>query len=90
MRLLLFMFLAVFSPAAAAAQDCHADTVRNGEGVLLVLSSGWSFKLFPGDDRLAGSWCPLEKVTVCHLSGAAYRITNLSRQGQQVEGLYQF
>ncbi|GLR67064.1 hypothetical protein GCM10010909_17450 [Acidocella aquatica] len=57
-------------------------------GLLLFLSSGQEFKVFPTSNRIARAWLPRDRLIVCRKSGNAYEITNLDRKGEHIEALY--
>jgi len=84
----LALCLAVLNPVMANAQTCHTDSVSTSPGGYLFTTSGQKFKIWQGDTRISTTWLPLDKLNVCPKGGNAYEITNLSRKGQQVLGLY--
>jgi len=79
-------------PGAARAQTppCFNSTVSEASGMLLTVGTGWIFQVFPGDGMRTGTWLPLDRLSICPLGGAAYRITNTSRRGVAIKALRQF
>jgi hypothetical protein len=89
MRLFYFVLLALFvSAASVQAQPCRPDLVSTSPGIFLFMSSGQTFRIFPTDNHISMTWLPMDKLTVCRKAANAYEITNLTRRGEQVEGLY--
>jgi hypothetical protein len=74
----------------AAAVPCHNDTVRTSPGVFLFLNTGQTYKVFPTDNRVAMVWLPRDKLTVCHIGGAAVEITNISKKSETVRAVRVF
>jgi hypothetical protein len=59
---------------------CYTAKLSNSSGVLLRLTNGLRFQVFPGAGRTAvTTWLPLDKLQVCRGNGGSYKITNLSR-----------
>ncbi len=69
---------------------CHGDTVQESPGVVLALSSGQTYQVFPADNRISMMWLPLDRLSVCPIGGAGVEITNVSERGEQVRALRVF
>jgi hypothetical protein len=75
---------------AATAATCRDDAVQEATSPYLIAKSGWTFKLFPGNDlRISGTWLPMDRLTICRLGGSAYEITNLDRHGEHTIGVFE-
>lgn len=83
--------LALPSLAAAYTKEpCYKDRIRTSPGILLFLTSGLKYEVYPGDSRISSSWLPLDRLLVCQIGGAAVEITNLDRRNEQIKALRQF
>jgi hypothetical protein len=74
----------------AADAPCHSDTVQTSPGVILALSSGQTYQVFPTDNRISMMWLPTDKLTVCPIGGAAVEITNATAKGAKVKAIQIF
>ena len=84
----------LLSPAAAVATPSHCDTEAilniSSSGEVIQLTSGQVFRVYPGQDTVAVTWEPQDKITICALGGAAYEMTQNSGSHAKVDALRQF
>ncbi len=87
--LLLLLCLPTACTLGQRAKDvpCHNDTVQESPGVVLSLSSGQTYQVFPTDNRISMAWLPLDKLIVCQIGGSGVQITNISKRGEKVRAL---
>ncbi len=71
----------------AATAPCHSDRVQTSPGVILPLSSGLTYQVYPTDNHISMLWLPLDRLTVCPIGGAAVEITNLSRKNERIRAV---
>jgi hypothetical protein len=71
----------------AAATPCHSDRVQTSPGVILPLSSGQTYQVYPTDNHISMLWLPLDQLTVCPIGGAAVEITNLSKKNERIRAV---
>jgi hypothetical protein len=71
----------------AALTPCYRDTVQTSPGVILPLSSGLVYQVYPTDNHVSMTWLPLDKLIVCPIGGSAVEMTNISEKGEKVRAL---
>jgi len=71
----------------AAVTPCHGDTVQTSPGLILPLSSGQTFQVYPTDNHISMMWLPMDKLTLCPIGGTGYEITNLSQKDEKVRAV---
>jgi hypothetical protein len=71
----------------AASTPCHSDRVQTSPGVILPLSSGQLYQVYPTDNRVSMMWLPQDKLRVCPIGGSAAEITNLSDKNQKIRAV---
>jgi hypothetical protein len=71
----------------AGDTPCHSDTVQTSPGVVLFLSSGQTYQVFPSDNRISMTWMPMDKLIVCPLGGSGVEITDATAKGEKVKAL---
>jgi hypothetical protein len=74
----------------AAVTPCHGDTVQTSPGVILPLSSGQTYQVYPTDNHISMNWLPMDKLIVCPIGGAAVEITNTTKKDEKVRALQMF
>ncbi len=72
----------------AADVPCHNDMIETSPGVILPLSSGQTYQVFPTDNPVSVMWQPLDKLSVCPTGGGGVTITNLSDKKERVRALF--
>jgi hypothetical protein len=77
--LLLLIACSLSEPAWAACDDETIDTISE-DGDLIVLSSGESYDVAPGDEGTASTWQEGEDVLVC-----GDTIINKDENGEKIE-----
>ena len=85
--LLLGLQAACSTGKPAAVTPCHSDTVQTSPGVILPLSSGQTYQVYPTDNHISMNWLPLDKLIVCPIGGGAVEITNSSERGERVKAM---
>jgi hypothetical protein len=77
--------------AQAQAGQCFDSAILGVDsgGTRLSLTTGWLMDVYPGQAPAVEFWEPQEKLRVCELGGAAYRITDLPRK-DHIDALRQF
>jgi hypothetical protein len=68
---------------------CYNGKIVNTNGSKIRMDSGQVFQAYPGSNSKLSFWTPLDKVSICHIGGAAVEITNESKAGQSVKALRQ-
>jgi hypothetical protein len=71
----------------AADTPCHGDTVQTSPGVILPLSSGQTYQVYPTDNRISMTWLPMDKLIVCPIGGSAVEITNKTSKDEKVRAV---
>lgn len=71
----------------AAVTPCHRDTVQTSPGIILPLSSGQTYQVYPTDNHISMNWLPLDRLIVCPIGGGAVEITNISEKGEKIRAL---
>jgi hypothetical protein len=71
----------------AAATPCHSDRVQTSPGVLLPLSSGQLYQVYPTDNHVSMLWLPQDRLIVCPIGGGAVAITNLSHKDEKIRAV---
>jgi hypothetical protein len=71
----------------AAATPCHNDRVQTSPGVILPLSSGLLYQVYPTDNHISMMWLPQDRLTVCPIGGSAVAITNLSKKNEKIRAV---
>ena len=71
----------------AAATPCHSDRVQTSPGVILPLSSGQTYQVYPTDNHISMMWLPQDKLLVCPIGGSAAEITNLSEKNEKIRAV---
>ncbi len=79
-----------FAQSNDSSQACYNDNIINTNGRSIRTGSGLTFQSYPGSSATLSFWAPLDKITVCRLSGSAVEITNLSKKDQQVKALRKY
>jgi hypothetical protein len=74
----------------AAATSCHADTVQTSPGVILPLSSGQTYQVYPTDNHISMNWLPMDRLAVCPIGGAAVEITNSTKKDEKIRAVRMF
>jgi hypothetical protein len=77
----------IIAGPALADGPCNADRISNTNGAAIRLQSGQLYQAFPGSSPKLANWLPLDKVTVCQLSGAAVQITNIDERNQVIKAM---
>ena len=90
---MLFVFLLSLQTACSLGQraadvPCHNDMVETSPGVILPLSSGQTYQVFPTDNHVSMMWQPLDKLSICPMGGTGVTITDLSDKNEKVRALY--
>jgi hypothetical protein len=88
-RILLAALLTLTAALAQAQPVCHPDAVSTAPGAYLFTQKGQAFRVFPGQERIAEAWMPLDSLRVCRISGNAFELTNTNHKGEHVEALYE-
>ena len=90
--LLLFLSLEAGCPLGktAAATPCHSDRVQTSPGVILPLSSGQTYQVYPTDNKISMMWLPADRLIVCPIGGGAVEITDRSAKNEQIRALQIF
>ena len=72
---------------SAADTSCHSDMVQTSPGVILPLSSGQLYQVYPTDNTVSMLWLPLDKLTVCPVGGSAVEITNHTAKDEKIKAV---
>jgi hypothetical protein len=71
----------------APATPCHSDRVQTSPGVILPLSSGQLYQVYPTDNHISMMWLPQDKLSVCPIGGSAVEMTNLSEKDETIRAV---
>jgi hypothetical protein len=86
--LLPLSLLAACTTGKSAAQSaCTADAVQTSPGLYIFAASGQIYQVYPTDNQTSMLWRPLDKLTICPLTGGAVTITNTSEKNAKVRAL---
>lgn len=79
--LVVCLTIGVTHPARADSNACFTSTLRSSPGAYVTLNTGGVYVITPGGGRTTvQTWLPLDKIQVCHATGSAWALTNLSRK----------
>ena len=87
LALLLSVLTACASAHRPTVGPCYGDRVQTSPGVILSLSSGLTYQVFPSDNRISMTWLPMDRLIVCPIGGSAVTMTNTTQKGEQVRAV---